>query len=105
MTLDDLETGTGPAPGPTAAELRLATGLTERRVRQLAAGIALVEALMARYGLSVTEVSDAGLREGAVLAEARFGRATGWRICGHPASPGARRRCTEPARRGMMEAT
>ena len=28
---------------------------------------------MDRYGLSVTEVSDAGLREGAMLAESRFG--------------------------------
>ncbi len=51
-----------------AAEIARATGLTERRVRQLPAGIALVSALMDRYGLQVTDVSDAGLREGALLA-------------------------------------
>ena len=72
-TLDDLETALGllvARPLPSSSPRR---GLTERRVRQLAAGIALVEALMTRYGLSVTEVSDAGLREGAVLAEERLG--------------------------------
>lgn len=73
VTIDDLETALALLQVRPAAHLALGTGLTERRVRQLAAGIALVEALMDRYGLSVTEVSDAGLREGAVLAEARFG--------------------------------
>ncbi len=56
-----------------AAAIALETGLTERRVRQLAAGIVLVGALMERYGLRVTDVSDAGLREGAVLAAAAAG--------------------------------
>jgi exopolyphosphatase/guanosine-5'-triphosphate,3'-diphosphate pyrophosphatase len=73
VTIEDLESGLALLQIRTAADLALGTGLTERRVRQLAAGIALVEALMDRYGLSVTEVSDAGLREGALLAEARFG--------------------------------
>ncbi len=74
VTVDDLTAALELLRSRNAAELAAETGLTERRVRQLAAGIALVEALMARYELSVTEVSDAGLREGAVLAEARFGR-------------------------------
>ena len=47
--------------------------IRQRRVRQLAAGVSLVGALMDRYGLAVTEVSDAGLREGALLLGARFG--------------------------------
>ena len=59
---------------------------------------------MDRYGLSVTEVSDAGLREGAVLAEARFG--ADWMANLRTAvDHGTRWRCREPARRGMMEAT
>ena len=76
VTIDDLETGLVLLQAQPAADLALATGLTERRVRQLAAGIALVGALMDRYHLSVTAVSDAGLREGAVLAAERFG--AGW---------------------------
>ncbi len=73
VTIADLLAGTALLQSRPAADLALDTGLTERRVRQLAAGIALVEALMVRYGLSVTEVSDAGLREGALLAMERFG--------------------------------
>jgi exopolyphosphatase/pppGpp-phosphohydrolase len=50
-------------------------GLRERRARQIAAGVALVEATMTRYGLERLEVSDASLREGAVLAVERAGDA------------------------------
>ena len=73
VTVDDLEAALALLRLRPAAELAGETGLMERRVRQLAAGITIVEALMERYGLTATEVSDAGLREGAVLAEARFG--------------------------------
>jgi len=73
VTVDDLTTALGLLESRPAAELALETGLTERRVRQLAAGVSLVGALMDRYGLAVTEVSDAGLREGALLLGARFG--------------------------------
>jgi exopolyphosphatase/pppGpp-phosphohydrolase len=52
----------------TAEPLALRTGLSVRRVRQLAAGIAIGEALLERLGLEVAEVSDASLREGALLA-------------------------------------
>jgi exopolyphosphatase/pppGpp-phosphohydrolase len=45
------------------------------RALQLAAGAALLEACMARYGLARMEVSDASLREGAALAAAIAGDA------------------------------
>jgi exopolyphosphatase/pppGpp-phosphohydrolase len=60
-----------------AVDLATRHGLRERRARQIAAGIALVEATMARHGLARMEVSDASLREGAILALARAGPA--WR--------------------------
>lgn len=44
------------------------TGLTPRRVAQLAAGLAIGEALLDRLGADVAEVSDASLREGALIA-------------------------------------
>ncbi len=68
VDLDSLEAGLARLARQPAAAIALETGLTERRVRQLPAGIALVSALMGRYGLRVTDVSDAGLREGALLA-------------------------------------
>lgn len=49
------------------------TGLTPRRIKQLPAGIALLEATLARYGLSRMATSDASLREGAIHAAARAG--------------------------------
>ncbi len=61
---------------PTAA-------LTERyfinpkRGPLLAAGAVIVEALMRRYGVDAVRVSDAGLREGAILVADHVGRA--WR--------------------------
>jgi exopolyphosphatase/guanosine-5'-triphosphate,3'-diphosphate pyrophosphatase len=51
-----------------AEDLAARTGLTVRRVSQLAAGVALGEALFDHLGLEVVEVSDASLREGALLA-------------------------------------
>jgi exopolyphosphatase/pppGpp-phosphohydrolase len=58
-----------------AAVVAARTGLSERRVRQLAAGIALVEAMLSRYDLPRTATSDASLREGAIHAAARAGDA------------------------------
>jgi exopolyphosphatase / guanosine-5'-triphosphate,3'-diphosphate pyrophosphatase len=52
---------------PTA-ELAARTGLTPGRVAQFAAGLALGEVLIDRLGLDTAEVSDASLREGALLA-------------------------------------
>lgn len=51
-----------------AAVLAARTGLTPRRVAQLAAGVALDEAFLDHLGLDVLEVSDASLREGALIA-------------------------------------
>ncbi len=56
-----------------AESLALRTGLTVRRVAQLAAGLAIGEALFERLGLDVADVSDASLREGALVATWRLG--------------------------------
>ena len=56
-----------------AAEIAARTGLTVRRIRQLPAGIALVEAALDRYGLDRITASEASLREGAIHAAARAG--------------------------------
>jgi exopolyphosphatase/guanosine-5'-triphosphate,3'-diphosphate pyrophosphatase len=57
------------------AEIAAATGMSERRIRQLPAGIALVEAMLRRYGLKRILTSDASLREGAIHAADRAGDA------------------------------
>ncbi len=51
-----------------ARELAARTGLTPRRVAQLAAGLAIGEALLDDLGLDAAEVSDASLREGSLIA-------------------------------------
>jgi exopolyphosphatase/guanosine-5'-triphosphate,3'-diphosphate pyrophosphatase len=51
-------------------------GVREGRVAQLAAGGALVEAAMDRYGVDSIDASDQGLREGALLAS--MGAADDW---------------------------
>ena len=58
-----------------AAQIAGRTGLSERRVRQLAAGISLVEAMLSRYDLPRAATSDASLREGAIHAADRAGDA------------------------------
>ena len=42
-------------------------GLNLTRARILPAGAVIVEALMARYGAASVRVSEAGIREGAIL--------------------------------------
>jgi exopolyphosphatase/pppGpp-phosphohydrolase len=44
-----------------------------RRARQLAAGVAIVDALLDSFGLIDADVSDASLRDGAIIAAAAFG--------------------------------
>jgi exopolyphosphatase/guanosine-5'-triphosphate,3'-diphosphate pyrophosphatase len=56
-----------------AAELVDVFGLRERRAAQMAAGVSLIEAALDCYSLNVLEVSEASLREGAVLAAAMAG--------------------------------
>ncbi|MEX2547212.1 MAG: hypothetical protein WD830_05420 [Chloroflexota bacterium] len=44
-----------------------------RRARQLAAGVAIVDALLERYGLRGAEASEASLRDGLIMSVAHFG--------------------------------
>ena len=54
-----------------AADLATRYILRPRRALQLAAGAALAEAILHRYDLDAAEVSDASLRDGAIIAAAR----------------------------------
>jgi exopolyphosphatase/pppGpp-phosphohydrolase len=56
-----------------ATELVVRFGLRERRARQMAAGVALIEATMAAYGLDRIEASEASLREGVIIAADQAG--------------------------------
>lgn len=58
-----------------SSDLAAAHGLNLRRARQMAAGMAILEAALARYGLVELEVSTASLREGAIRAAALAGDA------------------------------
>ena len=57
----------------TAAEVVTRFNVKPRRARQLAAGVAIVDLLLQRYGLSAADVSDASLRDGAIITAARYG--------------------------------
>ena len=57
----------------TAAQLSERFGVNLRRARQLPAGAAIVDALLAHFGLDEAQVSQASLREGAIIARARLG--------------------------------
>ena len=48
-------------------------GVRPRRARQLAAGAAIVEVLLDHFGIDEADVSTASLRDGAIIAEWRFG--------------------------------
>ena len=60
-----------------AAEITARYGVNPKRGPLLAAGAVIVEGLMRRYGVDRLRVSDASLREGAILAVDHAGRA--WR--------------------------
>lgn len=60
-----------------AAEVAARYGIRPQRARILAAGAALLEAILARYGVPRATASEEGIREGTVLALARAG--AGWR--------------------------
>ena len=63
-------------PGP--AELLAATyGLREARIRLLAAGASIIQALLDRLDIASGRVVDTGIREGAIIAADRAG--TAWR--------------------------
>ncbi len=61
----------------SAAEIAARFAIRPQRARILAAGAALVEAILARYGSPRATASEEGIREGTVLALARAGAA--WR--------------------------
>jgi exopolyphosphatase / guanosine-5'-triphosphate,3'-diphosphate pyrophosphatase len=63
--------------GATAAEVATRYGVNPKRTPLLTAGVVIVEALMLRYGVEEVRVSDAGMREGAILVADHAGRA--WR--------------------------
>ena len=63
--------------GETAASLAERCIIRVERARILPGGAAIVEAMLARYGLRAGRVSEASVREGVILAVARAGDA--WR--------------------------
>jgi exopolyphosphatase/pppGpp-phosphohydrolase len=72
--IDEVEAILGSEPAAAAAERHL---LNPVRARILPAGGAIMVAILDRYGADRIRVSDAGVREGAVLAVAHAGAA--WR--------------------------
>jgi exopolyphosphatase/guanosine-5'-triphosphate,3'-diphosphate pyrophosphatase len=76
----------------TAAEVVEHFGVRPQRAVQLAAGAAIVDVLLAHFGLDEALVSDASLRDGAIIAAARFSDAWPERVAGlfgEPLQPGA----------------
>jgi exopolyphosphatase/guanosine-5'-triphosphate,3'-diphosphate pyrophosphatase len=59
----------------TSAQVVEHFGVRPQRAVQLAAGAAIVDALLERTGLDEALVSEASLRDGAIIAAARFGDA------------------------------
>jgi exopolyphosphatase/guanosine-5'-triphosphate,3'-diphosphate pyrophosphatase len=60
-----------------AAETSERFGINPTRARLLPAGAVIMDALMRRYGVNEVRVSEAGMREGAILVAQHAGRA--WR--------------------------
>jgi exopolyphosphatase/guanosine-5'-triphosphate,3'-diphosphate pyrophosphatase len=63
--------------GETASEAAARHGMREPRARTMAAGAAIVEAVLERYGVDRARVDEAGIREGLLLATTHAGAA--WR--------------------------
>jgi exopolyphosphatase/pppGpp-phosphohydrolase len=57
----------------TFDEVAATFSVKPRRARQLAAGVAIVDSLLERYELESADVSDASLRDGAIIAAALHG--------------------------------
>ncbi|HYN49137.1 MAG TPA: hypothetical protein VER83_09750 [Candidatus Nanopelagicales bacterium] len=60
-----------------AADVAARFGITEKRCQILPAGVAILEALMERYGVERVDAVEEGIREGVILALARG--EDGWR--------------------------
>jgi exopolyphosphatase / guanosine-5'-triphosphate,3'-diphosphate pyrophosphatase len=70
LTTADLETAFGVVAGNSAVALVERFLVRPARARILGAGAAIVEAIMARYGVGEVRVADGGVREGTVVAVA-----------------------------------
>jgi exopolyphosphatase / guanosine-5'-triphosphate,3'-diphosphate pyrophosphatase len=77
LTTADLETAFDVVAGHSAEAIGQEFLIKVARARILGAGAAIVEAIMARYGVGQIRVADAGVREGAVIAVAHAG--SSWR--------------------------
>lgn len=77
LTRERLAEGVDVLLGASAAATTERYAVNPKRTRLLPAGAAIVEALMRRYGVEQVRISDASLREGAVLVADHAGRA--WR--------------------------
>jgi exopolyphosphatase / guanosine-5'-triphosphate,3'-diphosphate pyrophosphatase len=77
LTTSDLETAFGVVAGHSAEALVERFLVRPARARILGAGAAIVEAIMARYGVGEVRVADGGVREGTIVAVAHAGAA--WR--------------------------
>ena len=77
LTRERLATAFDTLAAAPAADVAARYAIRPQRARILAAGAALVEAILVRYDLSSAVASEEGIREGTVLALARAGAA--WR--------------------------
>jgi exopolyphosphatase/guanosine-5'-triphosphate,3'-diphosphate pyrophosphatase len=73
----DLDTAFRLVATEPSDEIAARHGLRPARARILAAGAAIVEAIMLRFGVTEVRVADGGIREGTVLAVAHAG--ANWR--------------------------
>lgn len=71
LTRVGLEQAHGLLASLSADDLVARFAVNSRRARQLPAGLAIVEALFAHYDLAEAEVSQASLRDGAIIGAAR----------------------------------
>ena len=77
LSARDLDAAFGLVAREQADALAARHDVRPARSRMLAAGAAIFEAIMARYGLAEVRVAEGGVREGTVLAVAHAG--IGWR--------------------------
>ena len=77
VTLDRLTEAFEALRAAPADDVAARCGIRPQRARILAAGAALLEAILERYGVPQATASEEGIREGTVLALARAGAA--WR--------------------------
>jgi exopolyphosphatase / guanosine-5'-triphosphate,3'-diphosphate pyrophosphatase len=71
LTPRRLEGAVAVLTGASVANLAAATGLDSERVRTLPAGVAIIRALLAAYGLDLAQISTGGMREGLILDHIR----------------------------------